>query len=208
MTKIKNKLQEISYYGLKKSGDYDRTNPEGQVNHTEKLGRGVLEYKWGYQAGTKKLSVWGKYGGIKRRDTGEKNPIYPFKIDFLQVKSEEVTDPEELQQIYDFIEKQVDDFKIDQPIIINEDRLLVVTSYDQVLFLEKPTCNETNIQVRCGCPSYRFAYFQGNKNHKASTGANFPTYIPKGGEPKPIIAGACKHLQIIIDELQNEGYIK
>jgi hypothetical protein len=191
MTKTKNNLQEISADDLKRTGD------TVQINHVENPGLGIENSKvqWAYEAGTKRFLIWGLYDGVE--DT------YPFKIDFLKVQAEEITDPEEINQIAQ------SEISINVPYIQDDGRLLFVTNYGKAFFITPPSISSSDVQVRCGCPSYRFSYFKGNKNKKAATGANFPVYIPNGrGKPKPVIEGLCKHLQLIIDSLLEAGIIQ
>lgn len=189
MTKTKNNLQEISLDQLKSDGD------KVQTNHIEEPGFGIQKYSFAYEAGTKRFSIWGVYEG--------KEDNYPFKIDFLKTNAEEIQDPQVLEQIAQT------EIEINTPYVQGDGRLLMVTNYQKAFFIDPPSINSTNAQVRCGCPSYRFSYYRGNKNHQAATGARFPQYIPNGrGKPKPISDGLCKHLQIIISQLQETGIIQ
>lgn len=189
MIKTKNNLQEKSSIDLIKSGN------EAQTNHVENPGHGIVNYRCAYEYGTKRFMFWGNYLGVES--------TYPFKIDFLKINAEEITDPEQLEQLAQT------DIEINIPYVQEDGRLLFVTNYQKAFFIDPPSISTTDVQVRCGCPSYRYSYFKGNKNNKAATGANFPTYIPNGrGTPKPVVPGMCKHLQIIIETLQEEGIIQ
>ena len=191
MTKTKNNLQEISAQQLIQTGN------RVQNNHVEDPGWGIdgENIHWAYEAGTKRLLFWGLYEG--------KENTYPFKIDFLRVDAEEVTSPEDLEQV------EQKDFAVNIPYPQPDGRILFVTDYNRVFLINPINSRTTDVQVRCGCPSYRFSYYTGNKHKKAATGANFPPYIPNGrGTKKPIAAGACKHLQLIINALIEQGIIK
>lgn len=181
-------IQEASINDLIRSGN------DAQNNHIEDAGEGIERSQFSYEAGTKRFSIWGLYKG--------KTANYPFKIDFLRVNAEEVTNPEELE----FLASQ--DIEVNTPYPQSNGKILFVTNYNKVFFLEPMDADSTDVQVRCGCPSYKYAYFTGNKRDRASTGPNMTIRSKGTGTPKPVVPGLCKHLQNVITQLQNNGIIQ
>lgn len=188
---MKNKIKSIleaSINDLIQSGD------RVQKNHIEEPGGGIININFRYEHGTKRFLIWGLYAGTTDN--------YPFKIDFLRVRSEEVTSPEDLQALAE------QDFEINVPYVQKDHRFLFITNDNKAFFIDTIDANSDDVQVRCGCNSYAYSYYKGNKQSRSATGPAISRPVKGTGKPKPVVAGACKHLQIIFSILQETGIVE
>ena len=77
-------------------------------------------------------------------------------------------------------------------------------------YMPKPTLADDDIQVRCGCPSYRFRFDKANQINSASTGKGFKPYhrisdrAPNNPHDLP---GICYHIIEFVDYLQSQGFV-
>lgn len=77
-------------------------------------------------------------------------------------------------------------------------------------YLPKPNLSTHDIQVRCGCPSYRFRFDGPDRANRVATGSRFGSYHRKT-DRKPNnpmgIPGVCYHLIEFVEYLQSSGFI-
>jgi len=74
----------------------------------------------------------------------------------------------------------------------------------------KPFLSKNDVQVRCGCPQYRFTFDWPNRDVGAGTGKKFGAYRRKTNRasvnPRNL-PGFCKHLLTFVEHLQADGFI-
>lgn len=75
-----------------------------------------------------------------------------------------------------------------------------------------PDLYKNEVQVRCGCPSYRFTGAVGNYSHRISTGPKFGRFIPaktnRAGRNPNEAPMVCKHLIEFMNYLISEGLVQ